>query len=116
MKKILTDQNFNGPTLRGLIRRIPDLDIVRTEDIGLKEFHDTNLLDWAFKESRLILTHDARTFIDFAYKRMSQGKEFCGVVVVPRSLSIRRSIDELMIVIECTGDDELYNQVMRLPL
>jgi predicted nuclease of predicted toxin-antitoxin system len=116
MKKILTDQNFDGPTLRGLIARIPDLDVVRTEDVGLKRFHDKDIIEWAAEENRLILTHDARTFIDFAYKQMTRGKNFCGVVVVPRSLSIRRSIEELMTVILCTDDDELYNTVVRLPL
>ena|SRR5438552_4238936 len=116
MKRIITDQNFDGPTLRGLLARIPDLDVVRTEDIGLKRFHDTNILQWAAAEGRLILTHDARTFVDFAYERMARGQDFCGVIVVPVSLSIRRSIEELRIVIECTADDELYNTVVRLPL
>jgi hypothetical protein len=53
MKKILTDQNFDGPTLRGLVARILDLDFVRTEDIGLKRYQDPNILEWAFKESSL---------------------------------------------------------------
>jgi hypothetical protein len=28
--RLLTDENFNGSILRGLIRRLPGLDVVRT--------------------------------------------------------------------------------------
>ena len=116
MKKILTDQNFDGPTLRGLLSRIPDLDLVRTEDIGLKGFADPDILAWAAEEDRLILTHDAKTFSRFAFKRMAQGKKFSGLILVPHNLSTRRAIEELMIVILCSTEDELQNAFMRLPM
>ena len=116
MKKIIADQNFHGPTLRGLIARIRNLDFVRTEDIGLKRFQDTNILEWAAEHDRLVLTHDARTFINFAYERMAQGKDFHGVIVVPASLSIRSSIEDLAMILECSSDDEFLNSFVRLPI
>ena|GEM_PF-3786821 len=33
--RLLTDENFNGAILRGLVRRLPELDIVRVQDVGL---------------------------------------------------------------------------------
>jgi hypothetical protein len=33
--RLLTDENFNGSILRGLIRRLPKLDVVRIQDVGL---------------------------------------------------------------------------------
>lgn len=35
MIKLLTDENFEGDVLRGLIRRMPGLDVVRAQDVGL---------------------------------------------------------------------------------
>lgn len=32
--RLLADENFNGSILRGLIRRLPDLDIVRSHWTG----------------------------------------------------------------------------------
>ncbi len=116
MKRILADQNFNGPILRGLQARILDLDVVRTEDIGLKRFQDTNILTWAANEGRLILTHDARTFIKFAYEHMAQGNFFCGLIVVPASLQKRKAIEDLELIIQAAPDEELLNAVIRLPL
>ena len=98
------------------LARIPDLDFVRTEDVGLKRFHDKTILEWAASEERLVLTHDARTFSRFAYEMMAKEADFFGLIVVPNSLAIRRAIEELMIVLLCTDDDELLNKVLRLPL
>lgn len=116
MKKILADQNFTGAILEGLRSRLPELDIVRTEDLGIKRFRDEQILEWAAENERLIVTHDARTFVKAAYERLAAGMNFNGVVLVPASLSIRNAIDDLVILIDCTADDELRNRVIRLPL
>jgi hypothetical protein len=33
--RLLTDENFNGDIIRGLLLRQPDLDIVRVQEVGL---------------------------------------------------------------------------------
>jgi len=38
--KLATDENFDGDLLRGLLRRQPDLDVVRVQDAGLGETPD----------------------------------------------------------------------------
>lgn len=116
MKKILADQNFTGAILEGLRSRVPELDIVRTEDLGFKRFRDEQILEWASANERLIVTHDARTFVNAAYERLAAGMNFNGVVLVPASLSIGSAIDELVILIDCTADEELHSRVIRLPL
>lgn len=90
--------------------------MVRTEDAGMKRFKDEQILDWAAENGRLILTHDAKTFVAAAYERMGEGKDLSGVVLVPANLAIRTAIDELVILLICTLDDELHNRVIRLPL
>src|SRR5690349_16492792 len=116
MKKILADQNFTGAILEGLRLHLPELDIVRTEDLGIKRFRDEQILEWAAENERLILTHDAKTFVRAAYERLAAGMNFSGVVLVPASLSIGSAVDELIILIDCTSDEELHNRVIRLPL
>ncbi len=38
--RLLTDENFNGAILRGLMRRLSQLDIVRVQDVGLLHADD----------------------------------------------------------------------------
>ena len=33
--RFLTDEDFDNRILRGLIRRLPELDVVRVQDVGL---------------------------------------------------------------------------------
>jgi predicted nuclease of predicted toxin-antitoxin system len=73
--KLLSDEDFNGRIVRGLLRRFPTLDLVRVQDVGLTESHDTQVLAWAAQENRLVLTHDFATMVDFAYGRVADGLE-----------------------------------------
>ncbi len=60
MLKLAADENFNNDIIRGLLRRKPDLDIVRIQDVGLSGADDPTVLEWAAQEGRILLTHDSR--------------------------------------------------------
>lgn len=64
MLRSLTDQDLDHDILRGLIRRIPQLDIVTAFDIGMSEATDRELLIWAAQNGRVIITHDRTTCLN----------------------------------------------------
>ena len=86
--KLLADENFRGAIGRGLLRRRPDLDLVRVPDVGLGEADDPTLPDWAAAEGRLVLTHDAATLIGYAYSRIAAGLAMPGIIEVRQDLPI----------------------------
>ncbi|MBU2609951.1 MAG: DUF5615 family PIN-like protein, partial [Chloroflexi bacterium] len=47
MLRLAADENFNNDIVRGLLRRKPDLDIVRIQDVGLSAADDPTMLEWA---------------------------------------------------------------------
>lgn len=47
MLRLLSDENFNGDIIRGLFLRQPNLDLLRVQDVGLREVDDLEILDWA---------------------------------------------------------------------
>jgi len=47
MLRLAADENFNNDIVRGLLRRKPDLDIVRVQDVGLSGADDPTILEWA---------------------------------------------------------------------
>lgn len=67
MLQFLSDENFHGQIVRGLFLREPNLDLVRVQDVGLREIDDPIILDWAATNDRIVLTHDRSTMPDFAY-------------------------------------------------
>ncbi len=116
MIKIPAVQNFNGKILRGLKLRIPELDCVTTYQLGLEEYSDPKLLEWAAKKNRVILTHDAKTFPVFAYEKMSKGEKMSGVIVVSDQTPIGNAIADLELVILGNFENEWENTVTRIPI
>ena len=78
MIRLLADENFNGRILRGLLRRCPDCDIVRVQDVGLSGEEDPAILAWASHDVRILLTHDAKTVPAFAKERVKAGEKIKG--------------------------------------
>jgi hypothetical protein len=52
--RFAADENLNDFIVRGLLRRRPDLDIVRIRDTELREAGDPAVLEWAVAEGRVV--------------------------------------------------------------
>lgn len=116
MLRLVADENFNGATVRGLLRAAPHLDIVTIQEVGLAGASDPEVLEWAASTGRLLLTHDVRTIPGFAKDRVEAGRLMPGVLEVSATLPIGRAIEEILLVAQCSEDGEWSDQIVRLPL
>ncbi len=114
--RFVADVNFNKKILRGLSRRSANFEFVRLQDIGFGELEDPEVLEWAWKEDRLLLTHDVTTMIGFFNERLDTGLPAPGVFEISSKLPIRTAIDELQIVVECSTQDEWTGRMIFIPL
>ncbi|MFI5396801.1 MAG: DUF5615 family PIN-like protein [Candidatus Binatia bacterium] len=116
MLRFAADENFNNDIVRGLRRRQPKLDIVRIQDVGLAGASDEDVLEWAAREQRVLLTHDVTTLTRYAYDRVRLRRPMPGVFEVSRSVPIGGAIADLLLLAECSLDREWEGQVRYLPL
>jgi hypothetical protein len=116
MLQLISDHNFSGRVLRGLRRRIPDLNLVRALDEGLAQVDDPLLLEWAAAENRILLTHDVNTIPGFANARVEAGLPMAGVFLVAAAMPIGQAIDELVLAIQCSTQEEWKDFVTYFPL
>ncbi|MEL6470369.1 MAG: DUF5615 family PIN-like protein [Cyanobacteria bacterium J06623_4] len=116
MIKFLADENFNNQIVRGVLRQNPIIDIARVQDVGLQGTDDPNVLDWAAKDERIVLTHDVATMITFAYERVQAGLPMPGLFEVRRGIPVGVVIEEIILIAECSLDKEWEGQVRFLPL
>jgi hypothetical protein len=116
MLRLATDDDFNNRIVRGLIRRQPDLDILRVQDAGLAGRNDEDVLAWAATEGRILLTHDVTTMKHTAYDRIAAGLPMPGVFEVSQDVSIGTAVDEILLLAVCSDQDEWQGQVRFLPL
>jgi len=116
MLHLLADENFNGYIVRGLLRRRPDLDLVRVQDVGLTNTDDPTILEWAALHNYILLTHDRATVPDFASVRVRNGQPMPGVFILHDRLALQTAIDELLLLVDCSEPDEWNNLVVYLPV
>jgi len=116
MFRLLADEDFDNDILHGLLLRRPKLDIVRVQDSSLAGEEDPVVLEWAARHGRMVLTHDFNTMLDCAYARVKTGRPMPGVVAIQQSVPVRRAIDEIEILVECSAAGEWEGQVIYLPL
>jgi Domain of unknown function (DUF5615) len=110
------DENLNNDIVRGLLRRKPDADVVRIQDVGLSGADDPAVLEWAAGEERVLLTHDASTITRYAYERVASGKPMPGVFEIGRDIPMTVILDDLILLTECSVEHEWEGQVRYLPL
>lgn len=116
MLPLAADENFHNAIIRGLLRRLPDCDIVRAQDAGLEGADDPTVLAWAAREGRVLLTHDVATCINFANMRILAGEPMPGLIVVVHGTPIGQVIDDLLLLIECSLDGEWEGRIIFVPI
>ena len=116
MLRFVADENFNNVIVRGLRRRLPAIDIVRVQDVGLLHADDPTILARAADEDWVVLTHDVNTMPAYAIERLDRGLSSVGVVVVRRTSPMALVIDDLTLLAECGGPEDFIDPVVYLPL
>ena len=116
MLRLAADENLNNKIVRGLLRHKPDLNIVRIQDMGLSGKDDQTILEWAAKEDRILLTHDVTTITKYAYQRLNQGLPMTGVFEIKMDSPLGDVIDDILLIAECSYENEWAGQINYLPL
>lgn len=114
--KFLADENFDNSIVRGLLRRQPNIDIIRVQDVGLSGEDDPIILEWAAQEGRILLTHDVATITRYAYERIAESHPMPGVIEVTSDAPIGRVIEDILVLLACSLEGELEGQIQYLPL
>lgn len=112
MLRLASDADVHGDILRGLRRRLPDIDLVRVQDALPEGTPDLRILDWAAAESRVLITNDRNTMVGFAYQRAAAGEAVPGLVATTNQQSIGLAIDDIAVIAEYMPEEEIRDQVV----
>ena len=116
MLALAVDENFNNDIVRGALRRRPEMDIARVQDVGLSGADDATVLEWAAQQGRVLFTHDVSTMTGLAFERVLSGKRMPGVFEVSREVPVSLAIEDLLLIAKCSLEGEWEGQVRYLPL
>jgi hypothetical protein len=117
MLRLASDADVHGEIIRGLSRRIPELDIRRAQDYLPEGTPDFDVLAWAAKESRVLITNDRNSLLKYAYQRVAAGQTMPGVIATTNGQSVGSAIDDILLIAELMSEDEIRDQIIVfLPL
>ena len=112
MLRLASDADVHGDIIRGLRRRLPDIDLVRVQDALPEITPDPEVLVWAAAANRVLVTNDRNTMIGFAYQRAAAGEPVPGVIATTNEQSLGDAIDDIVLLAEYMPEDEIRDQVV----
>jgi predicted nuclease of predicted toxin-antitoxin system len=116
MFRLASDADVHNAIVRGLRHRVPEIDLLRAQDVLPEGTPDPEILAWAAAENRVLITNDRDTMIGFAYERLGAGDPLPGVILTTNEQSIGGAIEDILIIAECMTEDEIRDRVVFLPL
>jgi hypothetical protein len=116
MLRLATDADVNGDIIDGLRRRLPELDLVRVQEVNLRLANDPTILEWAAQEGRILITADRSTMVDSAWERVANGLAMPGVFALRRWAAVGRVIEDLELALECSLPEDWKDRVEYFPL
>jgi len=115
--RLLADENLDYDLVRGVLRRRPNLDLIRVQSVGLLEADDPTILEWAANEKRALLTHDVNTMTRYAFERIKREEPMAGVFAIHQDrLAPMTVFDDLLLLDECSETSEWSGQILYLPM
>ena len=114
MPKFLADEGFRRVITLQLQKR--GVDVITAQEAGLAAAPDPEVLEWAAREGRIVVTDDVATMPDYADDRLRAGARMPGLILARQSLSIGVVVEDLHVIAACSDDDEHENRIAYLPL
>jgi hypothetical protein len=112
----LADEDLDANIIRGLRSREPAIDILSVKTSGLRGAKDTNLLELAVREDRIILSHDRSTMSQYFVDRwQAGGSHMPGLFLVPQHRNVGEIIEVLLLIWAASEPDEWRDQITYLP-
>lgn len=108
------DADLKQAIVTGTIRRQPNIDFRSANEAQLEGKKDSEVLEIATQEGRVLVTHDRKTMpTEFATFIMTQASY--GVLILSQNLSIGEAIETLILIWEVSSTEEFINQMMSIP-
>jgi Domain of unknown function (DUF5615) len=112
MLRLASDADVHGDIIRGLRRRLPEIDLVRALDALPEDTPDFEILAWAARENRVLITNDRNTMVGFAYQRAAAGETVPGLIATTNRQSIGSAINDILLIAEFMPEEEIRGQVV----
>ena len=94
--RFAVDEDFDERVVRGVARRNSAVDFLSVKEAGLRYAPDSEVLDWAARTERVLLSHDRNTMVGEAKLRINSGLGMKGLIIVPQGGRLGNHIEQII--------------------
>jgi predicted nuclease of predicted toxin-antitoxin system len=109
------DADLNEDIVLGLTRLEPQIDFQTAREAGLRGLSDLEVLSYASRENRILVSHDRRT-MPMHFAAFIQNSTSPGVFIIGQNVSVLTAINELLVIWGGSESEEWMNLVVDIPL
>jgi hypothetical protein len=113
--RYLADEDLRRQIVTATRRVEPAIDFLMIQDEGLSGMNDADILEFAFANGRIIVSHDVNTMKAAAEECLARGGGMAGLFLVPQSRSTRAVAESLALVWEASQAEEWEGRIVYLP-
>ena len=115
LPRFLADEDLRGSIIRAVRRMKPAVEFATVVEQGLLSAADEEMLDFAWRERWLLVSHDVNTMKAFAEQRLSDGRGIHGLFLVSQSRPTRLVAECLLLIWSASEFEEWRDRIVYLP-
>jgi len=113
--RFLADEHIAWSIIHGTRRYDPRIEFVRVVDLEMGAA-DEDLLEFAWQETLIIVTHDVNTMTAHANDRLQAGLHIAGLLLAPAKYPASSIAENLAMIALASEAEEWQDRVEFLPL
>src|SRR5687768_16013818 len=113
--KFQADADLNEDIVKGVWRRVPEIDFKTATVACLEGLNDIEVLHQAARENRILVTHDRRT-MPLQFGEFVTDHECPGLLLVSKRTGVREVIDDIVLIWSASEADEYLNRMTTIPI
>lgn len=114
--RFLAEHNLRRAIVLSTRRQAPALVFTTAADLGLSATPDPDLLEFAFRNDWLLVSHDVTTLKPAAEARIRNGQGMAGLFLVPQDRPARIIAESLVLIWSPSQAEEWKDGIVYVPL
>jgi predicted nuclease of predicted toxin-antitoxin system len=118
--KFQADEDLHQDLVRAVRQHNSEIDFKTSHESNLRGALDPEVLDFAAREGRVLVSHDLRTMREH-FAQFINTKTCAGVILIPQKIVFQRelfnqAVDELILIWEASEAEEYLNRILIIPM
>jgi len=116
--RFLLDENVHPLYRTELLKRERTMVVWRVGMVGVppRGTPDPDILDWCETHAFMLVTNNRASMPQHLTDHLAQGRHIPGILVLNDKMSVRETIEELLLIWAASTEDEYTDRMVYLPL